>query len=160
VSNTAIFGFGGLTLAFAAAVVAIWQGNLLRKELQHSQRSAKADLHFRVHNAMRELDMFFVDRPELRPYFYEDKRLPRSKRELDRLDATAEMLLDLAESVVATVPSLGIQVSVGWNRYFAFLYKNSAVLRKHWRDNSDYYPDSVRDAFQASGQASPSSHRS
>jgi hypothetical protein len=157
-SDTAIFGFGGLALALAAAVVAIWQGYLLRKELQHSQRSTDADLHFRVHNAMQELNKFFVDRPELRPYFYENKRLPRSKRELDRLDATAEMLLDIAESIVATGHGLGA-ISLGWNKYFAFLYKNSEALRKHWRENWDYYPDSVREAFQASSpgyQATPS----
>jgi hypothetical protein len=65
-SNAAIFGFGGLALALVAAVVAIWQGNLLRKELQHSQRSMNADLQFRVHSAMQELDKFFVDRPEQR----------------------------------------------------------------------------------------------
>lgn len=152
-SDAAIFGFGSLTLAFAAAVIAIWQGYLLRKELQQSKRSTDADLYFRVHGAMRELNTFFIDRPELRPYFYENKRLPRSKRELDRLDATAEMLVDLAESVVATGPGLG-GISVDWNRYFAFLYKNSEVLRRHWSENSDYYPDSVREAFQAPSRAS------
>jgi hypothetical protein len=62
------------------------------------------------------------------------------------------MLLDLAESVVATGP--GLRVSVGWNKYFAFIYKNSEVLRKHWRENWDYYPDTVREAFQAPSQAS------
>lgn len=155
-SEATILGFGGLALAFAAAVAAIWQGFLIRKELRHSQRSTEADLHFRVHSAMQEVDAFFVDRPELRPYFYEDKRLPRSKRELDRLDATAEMLVDLAEGVVATVPRVG-GISAGWNRYFTFLYKNSEVLRKHWRENSDYYPDSVREAFQAPPQASRNS---
>jgi hypothetical protein len=154
VSDAAIFGFAGLALALAAAVVAIWQGSLLRKELQHSRRSTVTDLYFRVHSAMLEVDKFFVDRPELRPYFYENKRLPRSKRELDRLDATAEMLADLAESVVATVPRLEV-ISVGWNRYFAFLYKNSEVLRRHWRENSDYYPDSVREAFQAPRPSGP-----
>jgi hypothetical protein len=157
-SDATIFGFGGLTLAFVAAVMAIWQGYLLRKELQHSQRSTNADLHFRVHSAMQELDKFFVDRPELRPYFYENKRLPSRKREADRLDATAEMLLDIAESIVATGHGLGA-ISLGWNKYFAFLYKNSEALRKHWRENWDYYPDSVREAFQAPSHASPSGPR-
>jgi hypothetical protein len=76
VSDVAIFGFGGLILAFAAAVAAIWQGYILRKELRHSQRSTEADLYFRVHSAMLELDTFFVDRPELRPYFYETSGRP------------------------------------------------------------------------------------
>jgi hypothetical protein len=75
-SDAAVFGIGSLAVAFIAAVVVIWQGYLLRKALQHSRRSTDADLHFRVHSVMQELDKFFIDRPELRPYFYENKRLP------------------------------------------------------------------------------------
>ena len=153
-SDAAIFGFGGLALALVAAVVAIWQGNLLRKELQHSQRSMNADLQFRVHSVMQELDKFFVDRPELRPYFYDNKRPPKRKCERDRVDATAEMIVDLAESIVD--PGHGLEaVSVGWNKFFTSLYKNSEALRKHWEENSDYYSDTVREAFQAQGQAPP-----
>jgi hypothetical protein len=147
-SDAAIFGFGGLTLALVAAVVAIWQGNLLRKELQHSQRSMNADLQFRVHSVMQELDKFFVDRPELRPYFYDNKRPPKTKRERDQVDATAEMIVDIAESIVD--PGHGLEaVSAGWNKFFTSLYKNSEALRKHWAENSDYYSDNVREAFQA-----------
>jgi hypothetical protein len=50
---------------------------------------------------------------------------------LDRLDATAEMIADVAESIVATR---------GWtrsnfarlNKHFAFVYKNSEAMRKYW----------------------------
>jgi hypothetical protein len=151
-SDAAVFGLGSLAVAFVAAVVAIWQGYLLRKALQHSRRSTDADLHFRVHSVMQELDKFFIDRPELRPYFYDNKRLPRRKRELDRVDSTAEMLVDIAESIVATGGRYGA-ISLGWNKYFASLYKNSEALRKHWTENWDYYPDSVREAFQAPSPA-------
>jgi hypothetical protein len=154
-SDAAIFGLGSLAVAFVAATVAIWQGYLLRKALHHSRRSTDADLHFRVHSVMQELDKFFIDRPELRPYFYENKQLPRKKRDLDQLDSTAEMIVDIAESIVATGGGLGA-ISLGWNKYFTSLYKNSEVLRKHWSENWDYYPDSVREAFQAPRQAWPS----
>jgi hypothetical protein len=111
--SAAIFGFGSLAVAFVAATVAIWQGYLLRKALHHSRRSTDADLHFRVHSVMQELDKFFIDRPELRPYFYENKRLPRRKRDLDQLDSTAEMIADIAESIVATGGGLGSGQSIG-----------------------------------------------
>jgi hypothetical protein len=153
-SSTEILSFSGLLLALIAATIALWQGYLLRRQVEHERRVTEVDLYFRIANSLRDLDVFFVDRPELRPYFYENKRLPRSKREKARLSAAAEMLVDLAESVIACSPGLGA-MAVDWNKYFAFLYRNSEALRKYWEEYSHYYPDSVRDAFRATVQARP-----
>jgi len=153
-SNAQILSFSGLLLALVAAIIALWQGYLLRKQLENDRRVNEVDLYFRVANSLRDLDVFFVDRPELRPYFYENKRLPRNKRKQAQLSAAAEMLVDLAESVIACGPGLG-PMAVDWHKYFAFLYRNSEALRKSWEDYSYYYPDSVRDAFQAPIQARP-----
>jgi hypothetical protein len=61
------------------------------------------------------------------------------------------MLIDLAESVIASTPLLG-GMAVDWHKYFAFVYHNSEALRRHWKHHSYYYPDSVREAFQAPEQ--------
>lgn len=147
-------GLSGLALALVAAIIALWQGYLIRNQLQQNQRLNEVDVYFRIANSMRDLDIFFVDRPELRPYFYENKKLPRDKLLLDRLDAASEMLIDLAESVIASTPLLG-NMAVDWHKYFTFVYHNSEALRQHWKLHSYYYPDSVREAFQASKQGSP-----
>lgn len=152
-TTTDVLNVSGLMLALIAAFIALWQGYLLRKQLAQSQRTNEVDVYFRVAVICRDLDEFFVDRPELRPYFYENKKLPRSKRERDRLDATSEMLIDLAESIIASAPGLG-SMAVDWHKYFAFLYRNSEALRQHWAKHSYYYPDSVREAFQAPVQSS------
>jgi len=153
-SGAEILSLGGLFLALVAAIIALWQGYLLRKQVENDRRVNEVDLYFRVASTLKDLDVFFVDRPELRPYFYENKRLPRSKRKQAQLSAAAEMLVDLAESIIACGPGLGT-MAVDWHKYFAFLYRNSAALRKYWEDYSYYYPDSVRDAFQAPIQALP-----
>ena len=134
-SSAEILGLGGLFLALTAAIIALWQGYLLRRQVENDRRINEVDLYFRIANSLRELDIFFVDRPELRPYFYENKRLPRSKRKQAKLSAAAEMLVDLAESVIACGPGLGV-MAVDWNKYFAFLYRNSEALRKYWEDYS------------------------
>ena len=156
-SNPETFSLGSLLLAAIAAIIALWQGRLLRKQIENGRQVNSADLYFRVANSLRDLDIFFVDRPELRPFFYENKKLPRSKREKDRLSAAAEMLVDLAESVIACGPGLG-SLAVDWDKYFTFLYRNSEALRKYWKDYSYYYPDDVRKAFQAPSQGPPPSY--
>jgi hypothetical protein len=152
VSGAEILSLSGLALALAAAVIALWQGYLLRKQIENDRRVNEIDLYFRVANSLRDLDAFFVDRPELRPFFYENRRLPRNKREQARLSATSEMIVDLAESVIACGPGLGA-LAIDWHKYFAFIYRNSEALRKYWDEYSYYYPDTVREAFQAPVQA-------
>jgi hypothetical protein len=146
--------FGGLILALVAAIIALWQGRLLRKQIETDQRTTQTDLYFRVANSFRDLDLFFVDHPELRPFFYQNKKLPRSGRKRAQLSAAAEMVVDLAESVIACGPGLGA-LAVDWHKYFAFLYRNSEALRKYWKEYSYYYPDAVREAFQAPVQGIP-----
>jgi hypothetical protein len=103
--------------------------------------------------------VFFVDRPELRPYFYEDKPLPKDEHERARLDAASEMLADLAESVIACGPGSVLDrswigpglgpMAIDWNEYFAFLFQNSPALRAYWQRFGHYYPESVWSAFGA-----------
>jgi hypothetical protein len=142
----------GLTLALVATVIALWQGYLIRRQLAHSQKTREVELYFRVAHSFWDLDVFFVDRPKLRPYFYENKKLPRNNVLLAQLSAASEMLVDLAECVIACAPGLG-EMAVDWHKYFSFLYQNSAALRQYWHDYSYYYPDKVKEAFQAPAQS-------
>lgn len=156
-SNTEVLTLIGLFLALTAAAVALWQGYLLRRQIEDSRKVNEVELYFRVASQLKDLDAFFVDRPDLRPYFYENKRLPRSSRQRYRMEAVAEMLCDLAESVIACAPGLG-SMAIDWNKYFAFMYHNSAPLRAYWARYSYYYPDSVREAFGAPIQKLPPSY--
>jgi hypothetical protein len=103
-------------------------------------------LYFSIANSFKELDIFFVDRPELRPYFYEGKPMPTDERERASVDATSEMLADLAESAIACGPGLG-PLAVDWNKYFAFIYRNSPALRDYWQRYGGFYPEPVWSAF-------------
>lgn len=155
--SAVILSLGGLLLALVAAIIALWQGYLIRRQIENTRQVNEIDLYFRITNSFRDLDAFFVDHPELRPYFYENKRVPRSKRRQVQLSATAEMLVDLAESVIACAPGLG-KMAVDWDKYFTFLYRNSEALRNYWDDYSHYYPDALRNTFQSPAQTHPPSY--
>jgi hypothetical protein len=45
---TDVLGIGGLALALAAAVIALWQGRLLRRQLEYSQHINAMDVYVRV----------------------------------------------------------------------------------------------------------------
>lgn len=143
---SAVTAFLGL-LAAATAIGQVW---LLRRDLRHKCTIDRSQLYFQVVSTFRDLQAYFVDHPELRAYFYENKALPTDAIELARLDAASEMIADLAEGVFACGPGLGEMLSQDWNKYFAFLYQSSQALREYWRKNAQYYPPGVHCALLGS----------
>ena len=137
-------------LGLLAALTAIRQVQLLRRDLSHKYTIDRAQVYFQVVSMFRDLQVFFVDHPELRRYFYENQTLPPDPIERARLDATSEMIVDLAEGVFACGPGLGVMLSQDWNKYFAFLYQSSEALREYWRKNAQYYPRGVQHALLGS----------
>jgi hypothetical protein len=137
-------------LGLLAAATAIRQVQLLRRDLAHKYAIERAHVYFQVVSMFRDFQGFFVDHPELRAYFYENRALPADPTELARLDAASEMIVDLAEGVFACGPGLGDTLCQDWNKYFAFLYQSSEALREYWRKNSQYYPPGVHYALLGS----------
>lgn len=50
-----------------------------------------------------ELDRLFVDRPDLRPYFYSGKEMPKYGPPRESVIATAELIVDIAETVSSMI---------------------------------------------------------
>jgi hypothetical protein len=149
-NSTEILTLVGLLLAIVAAAIALWQGYLLRRQIEYGRQVNQVDLYFRVASVMKDVDIFFADRPDIKPYFYHNKR-PRGARQRHQMESVAEMFIDLAECVIACQPGLG-PMAFDWHKYFTFLYRNSPALRAVWEEYSYYYPDSVRNAFGAPAQ--------
>lgn len=91
----------GIAIAVVAALVALWQGNLLRRQVRQSDDISRAQLYQDITRSFIEYDRFFVEHPELRPFFYDNAEIPADPVPRARALATAEMVADLAESCIA-----------------------------------------------------------
>jgi hypothetical protein len=144
---TLIFSAVTAFLGLLAAATAIGQVRLLRRDLAHKCTIDRAQVYFQVVSMFKDLQVFFVDHPGLRAHFYDNKALPTDPTELAQLDAASEMIVDLAEGVLACGPGLGGALGQDWDKYFAFLYRSSGALREYWRKNAQYYPPGVHCAL-------------
>jgi hypothetical protein len=136
-------------VAMLAAVAAGWQAGLIRKQVRHDRDLATATLYQSIAGRFVEIDKFFVDRPQLRPYFYDDEALPADDMLRNQVLASAEMIFDLAECCYASAPVLRGRAS-DWDQYFGLLYRNSPALRAYAADYAQFYPDAVYLAFLSS----------
>jgi hypothetical protein len=146
-----ITAIAGIVIALIAACVALWQGDLLRRQLRHSEVVNRAILYQEAAKLTLNLDAFFVDHPYLRPYFYSGKAIPSRKRRYAEVEAVAEMVADLAESVLAAEP-LVEGATDSWSEYFQHIYTTSPALREYLANYGHWYPPSVHFAITG-GQA-------
>lgn len=134
-------------IAISAMFATLWQGILLRRQVRHGENLSRSQLYQQIAQQFIRLDEFFVDHPDLRPYFYADKLPPTDGPGRERVLATAELIADVAESCVATDDVLGATQAGGWDKYFRYVYNLSPALRQYWQELGHLYPDDVWRCF-------------
>lgn len=140
-----ILTFSGVFIAAVAATVALWQGFILRRQLKNDVFIRRATFHQSVANLLRDLDFLFFNNPEMRPYFYENKK-PLDPLVEQQALSLAEYIMDLIECYTASEKADPILLTGDWDDYFNYIYKHSYAMRKYWNDFGHLYPPDVKRA--------------
>lgn len=132
-------------VAAVAATVALWQGFILRRQLENDLFIRRASFHQNVANLLRELDSIFFSNPGLRPYFYQNVKPSDPLIEQQTL-ALSEYIMDLIECYTAAEKADPILLHGDWDDYFNYLYRHSYAMRRYWEDFGHLYPPDVKRA--------------
>jgi hypothetical protein len=121
-------------LALIGVIVSLW---LLRAQ-GLAQRDATLVLAYQNMTAqMAEMDRFFLEHLDLRPYFFAGKELPIALDEQDRVLAVAEMYVNLMDNVLTQVPALNRDgIASDWETYFRDVYDTSPAIRLFWAEHA------------------------
>jgi hypothetical protein len=105
IASIAVAGVGSAAVA-TALVYSSRQVRALQAQLEFDHDQAQNSLiaqraanDLELMGYTMALDRVFIDLPELRPYFYDGKDVPRDEPLRSRVMATAELIVDLADSV-------------------------------------------------------------
>lgn len=120
------------------SAVAIITAGLAMFQTRHLAKQARIAGHVSAIQAMRELatslqrvNLLFVERPEMRPYFYEQKAIPRNKTLRHQVSALAEVVADYLETSLYTeehLPAFAKENSEDLRNWIRFLRQKSPVL--------------------------------
>jgi hypothetical protein len=144
---TTVLAIVGAIIASIAALAGAIQAHLVRKQSEHASKLALATLHQQIAKQFIEFDAFFVDRPYLYPFFYQNAQVTRKTKYATQIRMTAEMIFDLAEFCHANKAVLGT-LAHDWDNYFHNLYVQSPALQEYAEQYAKYYPPSVMPAFR------------
>lgn len=116
----------------AATILAA--GGLAFAGLQHSEGTVvkRAELEAQMQERMIELDRHFVDRSDLRPYFYENWAIPARGERRKAVLGTGEMIIDLTATVASSSELMRSENAVGWKRILNAYFCQSPAVRRDW----------------------------
>ncbi|MBI5301509.1 MAG: hypothetical protein HY868_05175 [Chloroflexi bacterium] len=121
----------------------------LRNQTREQTKATNATIYQNLEGTMIEIDRFFVDHADLRPYFYNNKEIAEEDSEYDRVLSTAEMMMDFADFVLTHRINMPDYPWVEWERYFQDIYVSSPALRKLWNEKQDWFLDDFKPLFRS-----------
>jgi hypothetical protein len=119
--------------------------------LEHS----RGDIGERLYSQSLEIMRFFAENPEVRPYFYDNKKLSEAPSELERLRvlSTAEMVAGFMELVALKICEQPVAIQPRWQAYIVDGYQSSEVLREHLATCRAWYVDDLLHLLPSEAQA-------
>lgn len=114
---------------------------LIWRQIKQVDSSARGQTHSYLYTHQDSITHFFIDNPNLRPFFYDNKDLSGTESEIITLRAATEMVADFSEHIYLQLPNLPVDIREGWEFYMKTLYNRSPMLRIHFEVNGDWYSE-------------------
>ena len=129
------------------------QIDAVHEQVKRLEASLDLQSYGAVNNQISELDKIFVDRPELRPFFYENRDWPTKKLLRDRLTSVAERKLDFIDFWFTSALHMNLKRydMQSWKNYFQRSFMKSRVLCDVLTDEKDDYGEELRSIALKSG---------
>ncbi|HEY0727315.1 MAG TPA: hypothetical protein VGD38_04540 [Pyrinomonadaceae bacterium] len=119
--------------------------------LEASSKAAIGDAYANIGTFTLDLDKVFIEKPKLRPYFYQGWDISEDHEDYHAVMGIAEMQLDFFD---ATLTQLEIRPRENdlemaaeeklWEKYFSKSFAKSRVLCKRYADDEDWYRENLK----------------
>jgi hypothetical protein len=127
----------------------------VRQQITALHESLDLQSYSAINSQVSEIDKVFIDKPELRPYFYQNQAWPKDAATQGQLTSVAERKLDLFDFWFMSARHMDRKQydMVSWKNYFVSSFRNSRVLCDVLRTEQGQYQDELRAIASQSGCA-------
>ena len=139
-------------IAVVVALCFIWI------QTRNLRRSIQSSTYQNVYQTMIDVDRFFAENPNLKPYFYGGKQVDTKEQvNRERLFSIAEMLADYFDNVYHQEACMPPQTFAGFSKFMRDTYQNSPVLREFLSERKDWYSKKFIEHLQGISKTQPNS---
>jgi hypothetical protein len=132
-SLVAIIGLPVLILT----MLMIWQ------QAKYAHHTAMSQVYQNTANGFATVQIYFLDHPEYRPYFYDGKGIDTSDPEYVRVAAIAEFWLHAVHNLTIHRRYMGEYPWDVWERSLRDVYNRSPILQQFLYEHPHWYTEEV-----------------
>ena len=133
----------GSLLGGVASVISLVGLLFAVSEIRRARSIVDRETDHRIYEMMLDIDRFFVEHSELRPYIRGSATIPDGCRpgsaEHHQIFAAIEMMLDFMECAYTQLDLMPIHQRIGWINYFIEVSRTSPLLCQYVQDECDSY---------------------
>lgn len=139
-----------VTLSFIVSFSALF---FAFEQSRIANRGVEAQIWQQITQQGNDISRIFIDHPNLRPYFYDDKPIDRNDPNFQAVMPVCELYLDYIDSMqdeyVFALPGMGIngENRVLWDRYFKDMFASSPALRAYAIEKKFWYSPGEFDEY-------------
>lgn len=145
---------GGISTLFAlfTIIFVLKQTKEMSKQNQIEAKSALISIYKEISCIMLEIDRMFIERPDLRKYFYDGADIQKDNKKYNEILSVAEYILDFMDMLVVMknaapeYPDTNLPWE-DWNVFFSEIYSNSPIIRKLLDLHHDWYSKTLVSFF-------------
>jgi hypothetical protein len=133
----------------AALWVAARQWREMARQTERSVLAIRSSIYQSFASQLQEIALLFVDRPELRKYFYDNCEPPEEEPSATQVRALAAVILDLMDTVVVQVIAIPERDRDVWFQFFRDLRASSPAIQERWSETAEWYSVDLRQVLDA-----------
>ena len=116
---------------------------MIWRQAKYAHHTAMSQVYQNTANGFAALQIYFVDHPEYRPYFYDGKSIDTSNAEYVRVAAIAEFWLHAVHNLTIHRRYMGEYPWYVWERSLRDVYNKSPILQHFLYEHPHWYTDEV-----------------
>ena len=138
---------------WAGALVAAFGFIFIWVQLKHERSALEAQTRLQIYELGSNVLNMFVERPELRPYFYSNRPIPTKDPLRSQVLAATELVLDQLESIVMSHGDMDATTLETWAKYMNGIYLTSPTIQEFLDEDHEgnRYDKKFRDLISGEG---------
>lgn len=111
-------------------------------EIRRARHVVDRETDYRIYEMMLDVDRFFFENPDMRPYIYEGQdpgEVFEETPDYQRLLSAVEYLLDFFECAYTQFDLMPVYQRIGWIQYMSWIGMNSPFIQRFLEEEQEWY---------------------
>jgi hypothetical protein len=112
----------------------------IQTQTKQLNTSIRLETFQRVYEKMIEIDLFFVEHPDLKAYFYQGKEV-EDENQREEILCMAETMVDMFYNIFFQRTGMPSNTWRGWERYINHIVRSSPIIHQYLASSNTWYDE-------------------